>query len=270
MTTTDKYVIDVINELSINGTKDENVRAKWVDGKSAHTLFITQWGEKYSECPFTSARSVPFKKSIAEILWIYQKQSSSLSLAREMGIDWWEEWKLSDDTIGSVYGATIKQYDLMNNLLKGLKNNPFGRRHIMSLWQEESFKQPYGLLPCAYETLWSVRKQNNEYYLDMTLIQRSSDYVAANHINKFQYYILLCMVAGHLNYQVGTFYHFVQNLHVYDRHMWALDEFKNNIQNPVKLEVFVPQKDFYSYQIDDIVIKGKRANKLSKTLEIAI
>ena len=85
------------------------------------------------------------------------------------------------------------------------------------------------LVECAYETLWTVRKKNDIYYLDLTLIQRSNDYVTAGFINKIQYVSLQMMIAGHLGYEVGNFCHFTQNLHIYDRHFDAVEELLNRI-----------------------------------------
>ena len=50
------------------------------------------------EFPFTRLETA-IKKGIQEILWIYQKQSNSLKLAHEMGIDWWDNWDVGDGTI---------------------------------------------------------------------------------------------------------------------------------------------------------------------------
>ena len=84
--------------------------------------------------------------------------------------------------------------------------SPFSRRHIMNMLQESDLKQTNGLYPCAYETMWSVRKIDGEYYLDMTLTQRSNDYIMAGYINKIQYVALQMMVASHCGYKIGKFY----------------------------------------------------------------
>jgi thymidylate synthase len=128
------------------------------------------------------------------------------------------------------------------------------------------------LVECAYETLWSVRKINDDYYLDMALNQRSNDYIMAGYINKIQYVALQMMVASHLGYKVGKFCHFVQNLHVYDRHIDACAEILN--RDPLELNPSIElntDKDFYSMSVDDFVIKDtKGIQKLSLKLEIAI
>jgi thymidylate synthase len=173
----DKYTIDNIIDILENGTLDENPRPKYKDGTPAHTLFITQVFEKYNlaekEFPITTLRPIPVLSGIKEIQWIYQDQSNDLGLLEDKyGIMWWRDWEVGDtNTIGQRYGATIRKYDLMNKLLKGLVNDPFGRRHIISMWQEEDFKSE-GLNPCAFQTIFSARKVEDIMYLDMTLVQR--------------------------------------------------------------------------------------------------
>jgi thymidylate synthase len=272
----DLYYKKNISNILENGYLDENPRPKYIDGTPAHSKFITGVFEEYdiskNEFPIPTLRNTAIKTGIKEILWIYQKQTSSLEVAREMGINWWDEWNVGDDTIGQRYGATIKKYGLIDKVLKSLKEDPFSRRHIINMYQESDLNETKGLYPCAYETLWSPRKINNEIYLDMTLIQRSNDYLMAAAINKIQYVALQMMVASHLNYKVGVFYHLTQNLHIYDRHFDAANEILNRedlgIQPTLSLK---SNKSFYDFTIDDFEISNiKDIKKIESKLEIAI
>jgi len=272
----DKYYINNLNKIIKEGCYDENPRPKWKDGLPAHSKFITQIFEEYDiskgEYPITTLRNTAIKTGIKEIFWIYQKQSNSLDEARQIGINWWDEWDIGDGTIGQRYCATIKKYYLMDKLLDGLINDPFGRRHIINMYQYEDMNSSPGLHPCAFETLWSVRKINDEFYLDLTLTQRSNDYIMAGYINKVQYLALQMMVAGHCNYKVGKFCHLVQNLHIYDRHIDAANEilFREPLKKQPKIEL-IGNKNFYDYNIEDFIISDTEGiEKLSKKLEIAI
>lgn len=272
----DKYYIENLNKIINDGCWDENPRPKWADGTPANSKFITGVFEEYDiskgEFPITTLRNTAIKTGIKEIFWIYQKQSNSLQLAREMGIHWWDEWNVGDDTIGQRYGATIRRYNLMENLLSGLKNDPFSRRHIIDMYQYHDLSETGGLHPCAYSTSWSVRKVNGEYYLDMTLNQRSNDYIVANYINKTQYLALQMMVAGHLGYKVGKFCHLVQNLHIYDRHLDSAKELLDRNHLVINPELVLTQnKNFYDYNLEDFtILNTKDIKKLSNDLEIAI
>lgn len=272
----DKYYIKNLRKILYQGCMDENPRPKYKDGTPANSKFITQVFEKYDiskgEFPITTLRNTAIKTGIKEILWIYQKQSNSLDVAHNMGINWWDEWNIGDGTIGQRYGATVAKYDMMNNLLNGLKNDPFGRRHIIDLYQFSDFDETEGLNPCAFLTIWSVRKENNDFILDLTLNQRSNDYLVSGFINKVQYVALQMMVAGHLGYKVGKFCHLTQNCHIYDRHFDAIYEILDreplDIQPILKLK---ENKNFYEYTIDDFEIIGiENIQKIKSSLELAI
>lgn len=272
----DKYYIKNLQKILKEGSIDENPRPKYKDGTPAHSKFITQVFEEYDlnkgEFPITTLRNTAIKTGIREIFWIYQDQSNNLEAARNRGITWWDEWDIGDGTIGDRYGATVKKYDLINNLIKNLKKDPYSRRHVMSFWQEESLAHK-GLHPCAYETIWSVRNVNGQKFLDMTLIQRSNDYIMAGYINKTQYVALQLMVADVTDMKVGKFCHLVQNLHIYDRHLEAakqiLDTTPLNVQPVINLVEGVT--DFYDFILDDFTFKGlSEIPRLKYKLEIAV
>lgn len=272
----DKYYIENLKKVVEEGCYDENPRPKYKDGTPAHTKFITQVFEEYDiskgEFPIPTLRNTAIKTGIKEILWIFQKASNLLSDAHDLDINWWDEFDIGNGEIGQRYGATVAKYDLMNNLLNELEKNPFGRRHLMELYQYSDMRETKGLDPCAHLTEWSVRKIDGVYYLDLTLVQRSQDYLLASHVNKSQYTALQMMVAGHLNYKVGKFCHLMQNLHVYDRHFDALNEILN--REPLDIQpklILKSNKNFYDYTIDDFEITGiENIKKISSPLEIAI
>lgn len=280
----DQLFIDNIKEIMENGSDDfdGNVRPVYKDGTPSHTKFITQNFEKYNlskgEFPITSLRNTAWKSAIKEILWIYQDQSNDLDLLKDKyNIKWWDEWEVDGSrTIGMRYGGTVKKYDLMHKLLEGIKQQPYGRRHIMSLWQESDFVESKGLNPCAFMTMWSVRKgQEDERYLDMTLIQRSSDYLVAGYINKIQYVALMMMVAKHCDLKVGVFAHYTHNLHIYDRHFEQgrelMRRFKENPDLPmVKMILKTDKKDFFEVTIDDFEVENYKPIKPQLKFELGI
>jgi len=276
MNKADKYYLQNIEKIMSVGSWDDNPRPKYSDGTPAHSKFITGVFEEYDiskgEFPIPTLRNTAIKTGIKEILWIYQRQSSSLDDAREMGINWWDEWDIGDGTIGQRYGRTINRYQLMNKLLVDLIDDPFSRRHIINMYQYSDLRETKGLYPCAYETIWSVRKGDNELILDMTLSQRSNDFITAGYINKIQYVALLMMVAGHCGYKVGKFCHLVQNLHIYDRHFDAVVELLNKEPLDIQPKLILKEnKNFYDYTIDDFEIIGTEGiTKINSKLELAI
>ena len=252
---------ETVKNIMENGVMDVNPRPKYKDGTPAHTKFINHVMHTYDlekgELPLITLRNIAIKNGIKEILWIYQDQSSDLSVLKEKyNIHWWDEWESKDmpGTIGRRYGATVKKYDLMNKLLDGIKSDPYGRRHIISLWQENDFEETDGLKPCAFMTIFNVRGE----FLDMALIQRSSDFITAGNINQVQYVAFLMMVARHCGYKPGKFTHFIDNVQVYDRHFDAARELLNReaIECNPRLILNPEKKDFYDFTVDDFVLEG--------------
>lgn len=282
MNKVDKLFAENIEKILENGSNDfyESVRPVYSDGTPSHTKFITQVVEKYDiskgEFPITNLRHIGWKSAIKEILWIYQDQSNELSVLKEKyNIHWWDEWNVGDNTIGQRYGATVRRYNLVNKLLVNLKNRPYGRRHIIDLYQYKDFEETDGLYPCAFQTLWSVRKKGDIEYLDLTLIQRSNDYLVAGHINKIQYTALLLMISKHLGYKPGMFMHLVQNLHIYDRHIeQALDLIRRYEKNPSlpmpRLYLNTDKTNFYEFTIDDFVLDGYEPLKPQLKFDLGI
>ena len=273
---TDELFKNTLNEILTNGTSTEGhkIRPKYKDGTPAHTLYINQVVEKYDiskgELPITTLRPTAWKSAIKEILWIYQAQSNDLSVLEEKyGIMWWRDWEVNNsNTIGQRYGATVRKYDLMNKLLKGLKNEPYTRRHIIDLYQYSDFEETEGLHPCAFLTVWSVRGE----FLDVTLHQRSSDYCVAGHVNKVQYVALMMMVARHVGLKPGVFMHVVDNLHIYDRHIEQAKELISRTPSDKQPKLILKEgkTNLYDFTIDDFEMVDYEPVKPQLKFELGI
>lgn len=275
----DKYLLENIQRLEQTGYKDENPRGRYEsDGKPAHSFSIRGgvyeiFNLQNKEFPITDTRPVPIKMSIEEMLVIYQDQSNKIEDFEKRGISWWKPWDIGDSSIGLRYGETIREYDQMNNLLDGLKNDPFSKRHIMDMYQFEHLQKSKGLHPCFFLTMWSISVVKGEKFLDLTLVGRSSDLlVAGTGVNQMQYVALQMMVAKHCGYKVGIFEIYRKNVHIYDRHMLQLKETISRLEDLAKREnsskpeliLNVPDgTDFYDIKGDDFElinynpIKGK-------------
>ena len=215
----------------------------------AHTLSVNSplecsYDLSKGESPMITLRPIAIKASIAEILWIYQKESNDLvEFDKLLGKctwdenykinNWWKDWAIRDHegnyllngkghpTIGACYGKTVRRrHMLKKEVIDAIRTNPDGRRNIMSLWQMDDFIESHGLKPCAFLTIWNVRHEwDGKDYLDMKLVQRSSDFATAGCINQVQYAALLKMVARELNLEAGVFTWSPVNIQIYDRHI---------------------------------------------------
>lgn len=279
---------DIQNILN-NGIKDEDPRPRYADGTPAYTYFVNHVMRQYhlgkGEFPICTLRPIAWKSAIKEILWIYQDQTNSLEvLKNKYNVHYWDEWESKDvpGTIGIRYGETVRRHNLMNKLLEDINKNPYGRRHVISLWQEEDFKESDGLMPCCYETIWNVRGE----YLDMMLIQRSGDMLTASGaggVNEVQYAVLQIMISKATGYKPGVFTHIVANEQIYDRHIDAAKEllkrgeslktehpYYNYEFDNVKM-IFNPKtNNFYDFKIEDFNLVGYEPIKPQIKIELGI
>ena len=255
-------------------TLDGKVRPHYKsDGKPAHTQYITDVTDVYDiskgEFPISTYRSIPWKSAIGELLWIYQLQSNDINvLEKEFKIKWWEPWDIGDGTIGQRYGAIIKRYDLINKTIDELKNNKYSRRIIMNMWQLKDFSETTGLNPCVYSTTWNVRGE----YLDVFVLQRSSDYIISEGFNRLQYCALLMMIAQCTGLKPGKMTYHVNNMHIYDRHIpIAKDILKNKPTDKQPILKINPEvKNFGDFVVDDFSLENFESNGKNYKFDIAI
>lgn len=297
MTKADKYMDRDIHHIIQDGYKDENPRPHYADGTPAHTFSVNHVLRTYDlsagEFPICTLRPMAWKTGIKEIFTIYQKPTNNLEQMHDMDVNWWDDWDIGDGTIGQRYGATVSRYDLINNLIKDIQKDPYGRRKVVSLWQETDLHETAGLAPCAFLTIWNVRGK----YLDMAMIQRSGDMLTASGaggINEIQYAALLMMIARHTGYEPGVFTHFVANEQIYDRHIDAAKEMKARysitasktklleIKDEAIYKIYEPsgvqpklilnpeKTNFYDMTIDDFTMENYDPIKPQLKLELGI
>lgn len=289
MSRVDKLYMEMANKIKAFGISEldvpnSEVRPVWDDGKSAYAIYLPQQFVSYhpSETPLISLRRIAWKTAIKEILWIYQDKCNDVKLLKEKyNVNYWDEWANSEGNLGTAYGYQIcKEFrspetgemtNQIDRLINGLKTDPLNRRHFMTMLNMNELAD-MTLIPCAFMTMWTVAGNR----LNMTLIQRSGDFLAAaapGGINAFQYYALLLMVAKVTGYEPGEFVHFVQNLHIYNRHMPIVDEIigKYDDNKPVpRLILNNDVKNFYDITIDDFELLDYNPDLTKYTIPIAV
>lgn len=259
----DKIFLGNLDKIKKEGVTDTSgkVRPKYRDGEPAHTKYITFVHEEYDlskgEHPIPTIRPVALLSALGEMLAFYQDQTNDIGIMKsKYNLGWWKDWEVGDtNTIGQRYGATIKRYDLLNQLLDTLNNDMFSRRKIISLWQEQDFvDDTEGLKPCFYMTNWEVRVIGEDTYLDLHLTSRSSDYGVAGTINRVQYVALQMMIANQFGFKLGKFSIFTSNMHYYLRHEEQVEEMLSRTpsekQPYLKLNVPVGTS-FYDIKLED-------------------
>ncbi|HEL1258150.1 thymidylate synthase [Streptococcus equi] len=279
MTKADQIFKANIKKIMEEGVFSEQARPRYKNGQTANSKYITGAFAEYDlskgEFPITTLRPIPIKSAIKELFWIYQDQSNSLDvLENKYNVHYWNEWEVGQTrTIGQRYGAIVKKHDIISKILKQLEDNPWNRRNVISLWDYEAFEVSEGLLPCAFQVMFDVRRVDGELYLDATLTQRSNDMLVAHHINAMQYVALQLMIAKHFGWRAGKFFYFVNNLHIYDNQFAQAKELleRQPAACQPKLLLRVPDgTDFFDIRPEDFELQDYHPVKPQLTFDLAI
>ena len=290
MSVADQYFKKEANELLTNGFNDKDypVRPVWIDYDAegnevhtpAHTIKVFGALRRYDlskEFPILTLRTQPFKTAVKEVIWMWCKKSN---VTAELGAHIWDAWTLPDGTIGKTYGYQLAQkYDLpegdsldqVEALIYNLKHNPMNRRMIVTMWNPRDLKEMNKtLMPCVYETIWDVADGR----LNCTLIQRSGDTLAAAASGGFdtiEYALLVHMIAQVCGLKVGYLNHYVNNLHIYDRHIDAIKEVLQNPEYDAPTFWINPDiKNLEDFTIDDFRLDNYKSTKYEGKIPVAV
>lgn len=258
-----ELVMEVVNTGELND--DQSVRAKYVDETPAYTksIFGFQYKIKATDgIPLITTRRVPIKSAYNEIMAFYRDKTNCIEDLHALGIKYWDNWAMSDGTIGKSYGYQIanqkyvmsdgRTLDQMDYVLDQLQNNPGSRRIMTSFWRPDEVHEK-ALQECAFETMWAVRKGK----LCLHLTQRSCDLALGFVANVYQYSMLQRVIAHTLGLELGDFVHTIIDAHIYDRHIEQLIEQVNRktFDSPT-VKINPNLTSFYENKWEDIEIIG--------------
>lgn len=282
MSVADHIFINMCRDILDNGTdtKGEKVRPHWEDGTTAYTIKKFGVVNRYDlskEFPAITLRRTALKSCVDEILWIWQKKSNRTADLVNPKI--WEAWTGDDGTIGKAYGYQLAQKykfkhgvtDQVDNVLWQLKNTPFSRRIMTSLYNFSDLAE-MGLEPCAYSMTFNVTQNaNGKLVLNAILNQRSSDVLTANNWNVVQYSVLMHMFARECDMEVGELVHVIADAHIYDRHVPLVEELISREPLPApKLWLNPEVKNFYDFTVDDVKLLDYETHEQIKGIPVAI
>ena len=277
----DKIFKDNLRNVLDNGVWDTDyeVRPRWSDGTPANTKYITSVFNSYDiqkeGIPITTLRPVAWKTAIKELLWIWQDMSNDVNLLKKKyNVHYWDSWMDKKGTLNKSYGYQLAKtiefpegrFNQVERIIYLIKNDPMNRRITSNMLNLEEMSE-MTLAPCAYGTWWSVRGE----YLDLTLLQRSQDAVSASNINIWQYFILLKIISQITGYKAGKFNHFINNWHIYNRHINFAEELLTREEYPAPTLWINPNiTDFYDFTIDDFQLIDYQHGEQIKNIPIAI
>ncbi|MCC8048831.1 MAG: thymidylate synthase [Oscillospiraceae bacterium] len=276
MSLADEIFIRNCRDILDNGVwdTDREVRPRWEDGASAHTVKKFGIVNRYDlsrEFPILTLRRTFWKTALDELLWIWQKKSSNI---RDLRGHIWDEWADENGSIGKAYGYQLgvkSRYpegdmDQVDRVLWQLKNDPASRRIMTNMYNFADLSE-MALYPCAYSMTFNVSGNT----LNAILNQRSQDMLTANNWNVVQYALLVHMLAQVSGLQAGELVHVIVDAHIYDRHIPAVEKIIQNEPRPApKLIIDTSVTDFYAFTRDSFHLEGYEYSEFSEKIPVAI
>lgn len=282
MSKADQLFVSMCKDILDHGTttEGEKVRPRWEDGSPAYTIKnfgVTNCYDLREEFPALTLRRTALKSAMDEILWIYQKKSNNIN---DLNSHIWDQWADESGSIGKAYGYQIAQkshypegdFDQMDRVLYDLEHTPFSRRIMTNMYTFADLHQ-MNLYPCAYSVTYNVTQGEGDEkpVLNMVLMQRSQDILAANNWNVCQYAILLMMVARHVDMVAGELLHVIVDAHIYDRHVDIVRELIERPQYPAPRVSLNPDvTNFYDFTTDDLIVEDYSHGPQVKNIPIAV
>ncbi|EMX1382109.1 thymidylate synthase [Salmonella enterica] len=127
-------------------------------------------------------------------------------------------YSLVERTISGMY-VMKRVIDQIEVLIDGLKNDPYGRRHILSAWNVGELDK-MALPPChSFSQFFVVDGK-----LSCTLYQRSSDLFLGVPFNIASYSLITHMLAQVCDLEVGEFVWMGGDCHIYQNHVEQVKE----------------------------------------------
>ena len=232
--------------------------------------------------PAVTTKSLAWKGVVSELLWFlegsdderrlaeirFNKDRSELTDLEKYSTIWTDNaenqgkelgYENSDTKklLGPVYGVQWRNWggvDQIRDLLEGLKNNPDGRRHILSAWNVGQIDK-MALPPCHVMSQFYVHRET----ISCHMYQRSADMFLGVPFNIASYALLLSILAEILSLKPKRFIHSFGDAHIYINSIDQVNEQLSRDPKPLP-KLIIPNidnlEDINKLTVNDFILEN--------------
>jgi thymidylate synthase len=193
--------------------------------------------------PAVTTKKLAWRAVVSELLWFIEGSGDERRLAEILHgtrdpakatiwtdnaqASYWKDRAHYDGDLGRVYGVQWRDWqrpyhgedgykvDQLANLIQGLKQDPYGRRHIITAWNPGEL-DAMALPPCHMFAQFYVDADRR---LSCQMYQRSCDMFLGVPFNIASYSLFTHMIAQVCGFGVGEFVHVLGDAHIYLNHV---------------------------------------------------
>ena len=129
--------------------------------------------------------------------------------------------------VNSNYGAQWERRNQLDKVIKMLRRNPDTRQAAISIYDGKEMDQYEYDTPCTYAVQFTVVND----MLNMCVTMRSNDLWYGFCNDQYCFSQLQKLVAEETDYDIGSYYHFAHNLHLYEPQLGKWLQPKNLAQS---------------------------------------
>jgi thymidylate synthase len=231
--------------------------------------------------PILTTKRVFVRGVIEELLWFVSGSSDATVLGRK-NVKIWEHNTsrqflddiglndLEEGDTGPLYGHTLRHcgakyigkntdytgqgVDQLRNVIETIKSDPYGRRHVISLWNPETIGKSV-LPPCHGGMIQFFVSMSGE--LSCVMYQRSVDAFLGLPFNIMSYAVLTYMIAQVCGLRPGDMKIDMGDTHIYSTHADAVDIQIRRM--PMKLPTLLLNPrvdDITAFKIEDFEVEN--------------
>lgn len=208
-------------------------------------------GERYTE------KKTIWSDNASAPYWTSKKlQRHSGDLGRIYGVQW-RKWRKPLVRINKV---VLQNHDQLIELIKGIKEDPYSRRHIITAWNPGELDL-MALPPCHILAQFYVANGK----LSCQMYQRSADMFLGVPFNIASYALFTHMAAQVCNLEVGDLVITIGDAHIYNNHFDQVKEQISRKPLPLPTLKLNPEVNvIMDFEMSDIELEGYESHEAIK------
>ena len=207
-------------------------KTRFVNAEKAFEYYyreIMDFGTKFNGCktlfnigfelvnPMSNLITTPWRKwskdyADYEWEWYLSENPNADEISKRAKI--WKQMQDENGNVQSNYGWQLSRNNQLKKVIELLRTNPQTRQAVVSIYDGKEIDNYSYDTPCTLGLQFYI----TENKLNMSVMMRSNDLVYGFCNDQYTFSKYQKLIADALGIQVGTYYHFANNLHIYPRH----------------------------------------------------